>query len=258
MIRSARLKFFLALARYSEEESAGRHCEGFAKLGGYFFGFFSPVIPKMKRQTVMEGVANEAAVGADDDDVGMSCSDSDVDARTHDFTSDGMLPEALTSMHLVKKPQERAAQLAADCHEVRSMVGMADIQARYPKDLHFLHQADESGERSTTEAMLLLPTQDADGIKMSSLYESIALRNGAYQEVPVPTAWIRVSKKVAMQTKRNVAENCMMDFSTQAAVGAEGVRYSVSKITRAQLGPGLHDVWIRDFIKSCGVECFFL
>ena len=103
--------------------------------------------------------ANEAAVG----DVEMaepSCSDSDVDPSMHDFTSDGTQPEALTSMHVVKTPQVRAAQLAADCHEVRATIGMANIESRYPKDLHFLHQADTSGERNTTHAMLLLPTNE--------------------------------------------------------------------------------------------------
>ena len=96
------------------------------------------MIPKkIHRQTVMEGGANEAAADADDDMLN-SDSDSDVDASTHDFTSDGVLPEAITSLHLVKKPQERAAQLAVDYHEVRSVVGMADIQARYPKDSNLL------------------------------------------------------------------------------------------------------------------------
>ena len=221
---------------------------------------------KLKRQTVAGaafGASAEAAVGAEDQDQDMeeaieSCSDSDVDADVHDFTSDGQLPETLTSLHVVKTAQERAAQLAADCHQVRSTVGMADIESRYPKDLHFLHQPDESGERSATEAMLLLPTKDAEGIKMSSFSESVALRNGTYQEVPVPTEWINVSDKMAKQAKRNMAENGMMDLSTRAAVGAAGVRYAANKITRAQLGCGLHDVWIRDFIKSCGVKCFYL
>ena len=124
----------------------------------------------------------------------------------HDFTSDGTLPEALTSMHVVKTPQARAAQLAADCHEVRATIGMANIESRYPKDLHFLHQADTSGERNTTHAMLLLPTNEAEGIKMSSLEESIGLRTGTYQDVPIPTEWITVSQKAAMQAKRKMVE----------------------------------------------------
>ena len=68
----------------------------------------------MNRQTVMEGGANEAAADADDVHVSNSDSDSDVDASTHDFTADGVLPEAITSLHVVRKPHERAAQLAAD------------------------------------------------------------------------------------------------------------------------------------------------
>ena len=199
----------------------------------------------MKRQTVMReggepegacGGAGGAAVGASQcsqTDMDESGSDSDVDASMHDFTFDGTLPEAPMSMNVVKTPQERAAQLAADCHEVRSVIGMADINARYPKDLHFVHQADTSGERSVTYAMLLLPTGTAEGIKMSSLEESIGLRTGTYQDVPIPTEWITVSRKVAMQAKRKMVEHGMMDLSTKAAVGATGagVRYAANKIT---------------------------
>ena len=135
--------------------------------------------------------AGGAAVGASQSDLEMgeqSGSDSDVDTSIHDFTSDGTLPEALTSMHVVKKPQERAAQLAVDCHLVRSIIGMADIEARYPKDLHFLHQAGASGERNATYAMLLLPTSTAEGINMSSSEGSIGLRNGTCLEV-CPRSW---------------------------------------------------------------------
>ena len=122
----------LVLARYSEAELAAEDCEAVTILERYFVGVFSGDSEKMKRQTVMrEGGEPEggAAVGASQcsqTDMDESGSDSDVDASMHDFTSEGTLPEALTSMHVVKTPQERAAQLAADCHEVRSVIGMAD------------------------------------------------------------------------------------------------------------------------------------
>ena len=57
---------------------------------------------------------------------GAAQSVSDLDADAHDFTSDGVLPETFASMHLVKSAQERAAQMASDCHEAKSVVGMAD------------------------------------------------------------------------------------------------------------------------------------
>ena len=98
-----------------------------------------PAIPtKLKRQTIVDGSASAAAVGAGDADMdaasaaSQSGSDSDVDADAHDFTADGVLPEALTSLHMVKTASERAAQLASDCHLVSSIVGMADISSRYP------------------------------------------------------------------------------------------------------------------------------
>ena len=61
------------------------------------------------------GNASAAAVGAGDADMDAASaasqpgSDSDVDAGAHDFTADGVLPEALTSLHTVKTATERAA-----------------------------------------------------------------------------------------------------------------------------------------------------
>ena len=237
----------LVLARYSEAELAAEDCEGVTILERYSVGVFAGDSEKMKRQTVLQeagasgetgGACGGAAVGASQTDLDESGSDSDVDASMHDFTSEGTLPEALTSMHVVKTPQERAAQLAADVHEVRSVVGMADINARYPKDLHFFHQADTSGERSVTYAMLLLPTGTAEGIKMPSLEESVGLRYGTYQEVPVPTDFINVSKKAALQVKRKMAEEGRV---TQNLSTTASPRYAATKIQRAQLGVALHE-----------------
>ena len=164
------------------------------------------------RKTIAEGNASAAAVGVGDADMdaasaaSQSGSDSDVDADAHDFTADGVLPEALTSLHTVKTASERAAQLASDCHVVSSIVGMADISSRYPKSLHFLHQADASGECNTTAAMLRTPKHDSPGLNMASLAESQALRSGSYTDVPVPADWIKVSRKFAFQSKRVMSE----------------------------------------------------
>ena len=174
-----------------------------------------PVIPKkLKRTTAsVDGGAPAAAVGAGagDDAADMdvedaSGSDSDVDADAHDFTADGVLPEALTSLHTVKTASERAAQLAADCHPVSSIVGMVEINSRYSKTLHLLHQTDTAGDTSTTTAMLLITTHDSPGMNKVSLEESQVLRSGSYTNVPVPADWIKVSRKLAMQSKRAMAE----------------------------------------------------
>ena len=218
-----------------------------------------PVIPKKLKRKLVGSTAVGVGGGNDEESVsGGSGSDSDVDASAHDFTAEGLLPEALTSVHMVKTPHERAAQLAADCHEVRSTIGMADIGVRYPRNLHFLHVADQGGDRSTTEAMLLIPTGDGDGVNMTSFGESVALRTGSYTDVPVPTEWINVSRKLATQAKRIMAEQGSMDMTTRSVVGDSGVRFATNKITRAQLGGGLHDMWIRDFIKTCGTKSLYL
>ena len=167
----------------------------------------------MKRQSISGGSQMASAPAGGDGDVDMdpasnSGSDSDVDGEAHDFTPDGVLPEALSSLHTVKTASERAAQLTADWHQVNAIIGQADINSRYPKNLHFVHQADAAGENSTTTAMLLIPTDNigSAGINMASLAESQAFRTGIYTDVPVPTHWIQVSRKLAFQAKRAMAE----------------------------------------------------
>ena len=63
-----------------------------------------------------------------------------------------------------------------------------------------------------------------------------------------------------MQSKRAMGEQGMLDTSTRdaAAVGATGVRYALNKVARAQLGTGLHQVWIQDIIKHCGAKALFV
>ena len=246
--------------RDCEEKHTRSHCCDIGQVAWHDPGVF-PVIPKkLKRMTIAEGSASAAAVGAGDseDAASQSNSDSDVDADAHDFTADGVLPEALTSLHTVKTASERAAQLASDFHQVSSIVGMADINGRYPKSLHFLHQADAAGDCSTTAAMLLIPTHDTPGVNMASLAESQALRSGSYTDVPVPAEWIKVSRKFAMQSKRAMGEKGMLDTSDAAAVGAFGSRYALNKIARGQLGTGLHQVWMQDIIKHCGAKALFV
>ena len=153
-------------------------------------------------------------------------------------------------MHTVKTSSERAARLAADCHEVSTIVGMADITERYPRHLDFLH----AGERNTTSALLLMPTHDAPGVNLGPLSESQALRSGTYTEVPVSSEWIKVSRKLAMQAKRAMGEKGMVDTSTSSAVGGCGNKYGLNKVVRAQLGTGLHETWIRDLIKHCAAK----
>ena len=70
---------------------------------------------------------------------------------------------------------------------------------------------------------------------MPSLEESVGLRHGTYQEVPVPTDFINVSKKAALQVKRKMAEEGRV---TQNLSTTASPRYAANKITRAQLGLG--------------------
>ena len=146
------------------------------------------MIPKLLKRTTIEapgGGAQAAAVGADADE---SASGSDSDAHEyHEFTADGILPEALTALHMVKSDSERAAQLAQYCHDVYSSLGMPDIKSRYPKHVHLLHNVDGAGERNNTAAFMLVPTYESPGVNTGSLGESVMFRSGSYTDVPVPS-----------------------------------------------------------------------
>ena len=34
-------------------------------------------------------------------------------------------------------------------------------------------------------------------------------------------------------------------------------RFAASKVARGQLGPGLHDMWLKDVISTCGDKCVY-
>ena len=38
----------------------------------------------------------------------------------------------------------------------------------------------------------------------------------------------------------------------------QGARFATSKIARAQLGTGTHEVWMKDVLKTCGVKCMLV
>ena len=83
----------------------------------------------------------------DMDPASNSGSDSDVDGEAHDFTADGVLPEALTSLHTVKQHQN--AQSSWQRIAIWCPASLAWLRsAAAPKSLHFLHQADPGAQDS--------------------------------------------------------------------------------------------------------------
>ena len=60
--------------------------------------------------------------------------DSDADEEIHDYV-DGELPEALTAAYSVRSPSQNVAQLSADCMQVDSELGLANIERRFLKRL---------------------------------------------------------------------------------------------------------------------------
>ncbi len=184
--------------------------------------------------------ASMAAAGADSED-------SDVDPTIHDFNAEGVLPEAITSVHSVKTVAQKHALLAKDCCEVDSIIGMADIETRYPKKLLWLHVNDGSGEKSSTAGFVLLPLDDPS-VRMNSLQESNMMKSGTYLDVPCGVEYVAVSKKLAVQARRALQDHWKFEGNMERAT-----RFSYCKTSRAQFGIDLHKIWLEDIVKTCGV-----
>jgi hypothetical protein len=220
---------------------------------------FYPVAPtKTNRVTLESGIAG--AGGDGDASTAESTpadggSDSDVDAEVHDFNGDGVLPEALTSLHSVKSVAQRHAQLAQDCHEVDRVIGFSEPLTRYPKRVHFLHSMDGSGDLNGTSAMLLVPTEAEVGVDAVKLGESVLFRSGTFTDVPVPRDYLAISKKIANQSRRVMSEG--WGFEQNIRQESSG-RFASSKVSRAQLGSGLHELWLKDIIKACGTKAIYV
>ena len=117
---------------------------------------FLPVIPNKLKHEASAAAGASAAVGASSAAPAApdshSGSDSDLDSEGHDFNADGVLPEALTSMHTVKTSQQTA---------MRCPLLSAWLTSMSATPGRCLHKVDESGKQNTTSALLLLPTHDA-------------------------------------------------------------------------------------------------
>ena len=123
------------------------------QLSGLVIILYPLIAKKGHRATMPDSV--EVTADAMDFDDGFGEDNPDVDPDTHDFTANGRLPNAITSQHTVHTPHQRAAQLAADWNSVDNTFGMADIGARYPRRLTFLHEGDSAGDKASTSALVL-------------------------------------------------------------------------------------------------------
>ena len=104
-----------------------------------------------------------AANGAGSEEVP---SETDVDEDLHDYTHDGsLLPDTLTAIHTVRSNRERTAQLVADQADILSELGLADLEARYPRHITFVHTRDSYSEKDVARALCwcLLERNQASG-----------------------------------------------------------------------------------------------
>ena len=217
---------------------------------------FYPFMPRCTHRVQVGGDAGNVEVGdAAAADGAASDSDTDVDVEMHDYTADGVLPEALTTLHSVKTAAQKAAQLAADWGDIDTELGLSNIRVRYPKRITFLHKADVHGDKATTCAQLLLPVDDSEGVNMESLKESIMMSSGTYTEVPVTSSFTMVSRKAANQCKRALIESWKYEG---ASTVDSSQRFAASKISRQQVGVGLHETWLKDIMATCGKKCVYV
>ena len=181
-------------------------------------------------------------------------SDSDADEDLHDYV-DGELPEALTAAYSVKSPLQKAAQLAADCMMVDSNLGLANTERRFLKRLVFEHCPDRENKTDSTHAMVLVPVQEQAGLKTACITEATMFKSGIYNNVPIPTTFLSVSRKAAFGAKRALDENWKYDKLEQPETG---LRFAASKVSRGQLGEPLHECWMKDLVKTCNTKVLYI
>ena len=103
---------------------------------------------------MVQDVSQAAANGAGSEEVQ---SETDVDEDLHDYRNDGslrLLPDTMTTIHTVKSNGERTAQLAADQADILFELGLADLEARYPRHITFVHTRDSDSEKDVARALI--------------------------------------------------------------------------------------------------------
>ncbi len=222
-------------------------------LRGVTIVFFPTLAKKTQHKSVMwfeaavgaAGVDADAAVGARGDEAPED-SDSDVDPEYHDYSADGVLPEALTQVSTTKSCRRRSAQLASDRFYIESKLGHDNLQVRYPMRVHFMRTdvaGFEGSSDDVAEALILLPVDETPG---TGLDTSTLVRCGLYTQVPKQENFCKVSRKVALQAKQAMANG--WSFQEEQV---QALRNVSTKVTRGELGTGLHAHWLRDLVKTC-------
>ena len=80
-------------------------------------------------------------------------------------------------------------------------------------------------------------------------------KSGMYTNAPVPTQFLSISKKAAYGAKQAMEQGWKFDKTGQVS-GA--LRFATSKVSRGQLGEGIHQVWIKDLVRVGNTKIFFI
>ena len=113
----------------------------------------------------------------------------------------------MTALHTVKSNGERAAHLVADQADILVELGLADIEARYPRHITLVHTRDSYSEKDVTRALCLVPTGEEPGINMESMMQATLCQRGTFIEVPLPLTTLPISKKFDQEARRTLAND---------------------------------------------------
>ena len=205
-----------------------------------------PVVPsdshgvREERPAAVGATTSAAAFGATDTD---SNSDPEVDPASHDFVED-TLPEAITRAVSKMSMKQRQVQLERDHATIyRTLLFDCKTNTHFGKTVNCVHVVDGLGVKEVTTGLLLMPV--ADDVQ-TGFESSSAVRTGTFTDVPASNSYVIVTKKVAMQAKRAEQDDWKFEVPTTTSRF-----YNNNKTARGQLGEGLFQHVLTDFVQNC-------
>jgi len=186
--------------------------------------------------------ASGAISGTSEDELSSDCEES--------------LPDVLTRSTVTQSKWKRETALAEDHFLIDSKLALHSLEQYLPKHLTLCFQADTSGVRMSGKALVRRPALDraasgalsADmGVNATTLLEnSVCLRDGILVDIPCPTEFIDVSKKLSYQCRKSQAQHWRTD-----GLMVTSKNYISNKGARCQMGWQAYYSNFIDLIKNC-------
>ena len=99
------------------------------------------------------------------------------------------------------------------------------------------------GAKEATEGLMLIPVGDDI---MTGFENSLAWKTGMFTNVPTALPYVKVKKKVAMQSQRMGQDDWQFECPMRPSP-----KYNHSKVVRCQLGDAFYGHIIQDFVRTC-------